>query len=138
VAAWIVAFGLYQWLARAPVAVTSHARLVATVLVVSATVLVIAGSVASIAGHAFAGLAPRADAWSASAATLVGFQALYAVLVAIMACYLVARIWSGRLEARACATQDNVLLLSKYGAIQGIATVLLVQALPAMMTWRFG
>ena len=138
VAAWIVALGLYQWLSRAPIAATGRARLLATVLVVLATVLVIAGSVASIAGHSFAGLAPRADAWSASAATLVGFQGLYAVLVAIMACYLVARIWSGRLDPRACATQDNVLLLSKYAAIQGIATVLLIQALPTVMTWRFG
>ena len=69
---------------------------------------------------------------------LVGFQAFFAILVAILGAYLIARIASGRLEPRACATQDNVLLLSKYGAVQGILTVLLVQAMPIVMTWRLG
>ena len=136
-AASLAALGLYQWLAKAPIATTARGRTIAIVTVAAATLLLVGGSASSVAGHAVAGLAPTANGWSASVGLLVAFQAFFAILVTVLAGFLIVRIGCGRVDPRACATQDNVLLLARYGAIQGILAVLLVQALPTVMTWRF-
>ena len=65
--------------------------------------------------------------------TLVSYQGLHVVVIALMAAYLIARFASGRLRPDARATLDNTVLFWQYTAVQGVATVLLVQLLPWLM-----
>lgn len=65
--------------------------------------------------------------------TMVSYQGLHVVVIALMAAYLVARLWSGKLAPDARATLDNTVLFWQYTALQGIATVALVQLLPRVM-----
>ena len=71
-------------------------------------------------GHALAGLAPQADGWSATVATLLAYQGLHLVILGVLAAYLLARSWSGLLGPRARATLDNVALFWHAATIQGV------------------
>lgn len=64
---------------------------------------------------------------------LVSFQGLHVVVISIMAAYLIARLVSGRLRPNARATLDNTVLFWQYTAVQGVATVIAVQALPRLI-----
>lgn len=86
-----------------------------------------------LAGHVQAGLSPRADAWSATVAALLAWQALHVGILAIMGTYLLARSVSGRLRPDARATLDNTVLFWQYVTAQGIAGALLIQVLPGLM-----
>jgi len=101
--------------------------------VVIALLVMIAATVALISGHVEAGLSPGANAWSATIAALAGYQVLHVVLMAVMGCYLIARIWTRRLGPRSRATLDNTGLMWHYTALQGAAMIVLVQVLPALM-----
>jgi len=83
--------------------------------------------------HADAGLAPRANAWSATVATLLAWQGLHLAILCLMAAYLLARLWCGLLLPRQRATQDNILLFWLFSAAQGVLVLALVQWLPAWM-----
>lgn len=86
----------------------------------------------AIALHA-AGLAPRNDAWSATVAALLAWQALHAGIVLLMGAYLLARSFAGRLRTDARATLDNAAPMWHAMTLQGIAAAVLVRQLPAWM-----
>ncbi|MBT2325679.1 cbb3-type cytochrome c oxidase subunit I [Variovorax paradoxus] len=83
-----------------------------------------------LAGHWQAGLDPRAEAWSATVGTLLGYQGFHIAVVLLMGGYLLARSWTGRLQPQARATLDNVVPMWHCVSAQGLAGLLLVQALP--------
>jgi cytochrome c oxidase subunit I+III len=85
------------------------------------------------AAHVQAGLSPRAEAWSATVASLQGWQGFHVVVLMVMGSYVLARSWSRRLAPEARATLDNTALLWHYVTVQGIAGTALVQWLPLLL-----
>ncbi|MBC8120039.1 MAG: hypothetical protein H7X75_10735 [Burkholderiaceae bacterium] len=134
VAAWVLSALLMEVARRWPLAQRSAISKFGLSAVASlALVSAIAAFATTAWGHMQAGLEPKANAWSATVMTLVGYQGLHVLVIALMAAYLVARVWSGRLAPDARATLDNTVLFWQYTALQGIATVALVQLLPRVM-----
>jgi cytochrome c oxidase subunit I+III len=85
-------------------------------------------------GLAEAGLAPRADAWSATVATLFAWQGLHLVVVTLMAAYLLARRRAGLYDDTVGrASGDNVALYWLAAAAQGVLAVAIVQWLPGWL-----
>lgn len=80
-----------------------------------------------------AGLNPQAQAWSATVAMLVAYQGLHAVVLMMMGGYLLARSFAGRLQPQARSTLDNTLPVWHCATVQGVAGLLLVQALPRLV-----
>jgi cytochrome c oxidase subunit I+III len=77
-----------------------------------------------------AGLAPARDAWSASVGALVAWQAFHGVVLALMALYGLARVWSGCLTDRSRATLDAITLFWHGVTVQGLVGLAVVQWLP--------
>ena len=86
-------------------------------------------------GHQFAGLDPAASAWGAAIGALLSYQGLHVAVLALAGPYLALRAWRGHLGERSRATLDNVALLWHYTTLQGIAGMVLVHGLPALMPW---
>ncbi|MGR4870681.1 cbb3-type cytochrome c oxidase subunit I [Variovorax sp. LARHSF232] len=84
------------------------------------------------AGHSRAGLDPDAQAWSATVATLLGYQGLHVLVLLMMGGYLLVRSWSGQLQPRARATLDNVLPMACCVLAQGVLGALAVQLAPRL------
>jgi cytochrome c oxidase subunit I+III len=82
--------------------------------------------------HLDAGLQPTAQAWSATVAMLLAYQALHVAVLALMGSYLLVRSWSGRLRPDARATLDNSALMWHCAAAQGALGALAVQLLPRL------
>jgi cytochrome c oxidase subunit I+III len=82
--------------------------------------------------HARAGLDPDAQAWSASVATLLGYQGLHTVVLLAMGVYLLVRSWSGQLQPAARASLDNVLPMACCVFAQGVLGMLAVQLAPRL------
>jgi len=72
-------------------------------------------------GQRLAGLDPTAHAWGATVAAMLAYQGLHAVLLTILALYLCARSWSGKLTPTSRATLDNCTLIWHYTTLQGLA-----------------
>jgi cytochrome c oxidase subunit I+III len=89
-----------------------------------------AATLALLTAQQAAGLEPVRDAWSASVAALVAWQAFHAVVLALMAPYLLARVWSGVLTDRSRATLDSIALFWHGVTLQGLIGLLVVQWLP--------
>src|SRR5690606_21659927 len=77
-----------------------------------------------------AGLAPRANAWSATVAALLSWQGFHALVLALMGCYVLARSWAGHLRTNARATLDNTALMCHGIVLQVLAGMALVRWLP--------
>ena len=120
---------------RARLSQTSGERWLLTTALMVAMAAMIASTGVALAGHQEAALSPAANAWSATVAVLLSYQALHVLIVCIMGSYLVARIWSGRLTPRSRATLDNTALMWNYAAIQGVLTIAIVQATPTLMSF---
>jgi len=73
-----------------------------------------------------AGLRPRAQAWSASVAMLLGYQGFHAAVLAAMGLYTLARSWSGRLRPDARATLDSTALMWHCATAQALLAALAV------------
>jgi cytochrome c oxidase subunit I+III len=84
-------------------------------------------------GQVLAGLDPTAHAWGATVAAMLAYQGLHAVLLFILACYLLARSWTGRLTPAGRATLDNCALVWHYATLQGFFIAASVQWLPQVM-----
>jgi cytochrome c oxidase subunit I+III len=80
-----------------------------------------------------AGLDPTAHAWGATIAAMLAYQGLHAVVLVILALYLCARSWSGRLTAASRASLDNCALIWHYTTLQGLAAATAINLLPALM-----
>ncbi|HWL73285.1 MAG TPA: cytochrome ubiquinol oxidase subunit I, partial [Burkholderiaceae bacterium] len=103
------------------------------IVVAGALTIASIGFASNAWGHLDAGLAPKANAWSATVMTLVSFQGLHVVVITLMAVYLIARFASGRLRPNARATLDNTVLFWQYAAVQGAVVVVAIQALPRIL-----
>jgi cytochrome c oxidase subunit I+III len=79
--------------------------------VLLAAALALAAFGALLAGHGQAGLAPSAQAWSATVAALLGYHGWRIALLTVAAAYLAVRIWQGLVTPRQRATFDNVLAM---------------------------
>ena len=80
-----------------------------------------------------AGLDPTANAWAATIAAMLSYQGLHAVVLTILAFYLAARSWSGRLTTVNRATLDNCALVWHYATLQGVCIAVVLQVLPKLM-----
>ena len=88
---------------------------------------------ADLRSQGLAGLDPTAHAWGATIAAMLAYQGLHAVLLAILAFYLLARSWTGRLTPTSRATLDNCALVWHYATVQGLVIAATVQWLPKLM-----
>jgi cytochrome c oxidase subunit I+III len=84
-------------------------------------------------GHAAAALDPRANAWSATVAALLAWQAFHTVVLLLMAIYLAARFIAGRVSPDSRSTLDNTVLFWHGCTLQMLATLAAVQVLPSLM-----
>jgi cytochrome c oxidase subunit I+III len=89
--------------------------------VVAALVCMLAGVSIDLWAYVEAGLDPVGHAWGATVAALLAYQGLHAVLLAILAPYLWARVRTGRLTAVNRATFDNCALVWHYTTLQAVA-----------------
>ena len=101
--------------------------------VIAAAACMAASFACDMAGQMLAGLDPSAQAWSATVGAMLGYQGLHAVLLLIVAAYLVARSWSGHLTPASRATMDNSALIWHYTTLQGLAFALAVNVMPLLM-----
>jgi cytochrome c oxidase subunit I+III len=83
-------------------------------------------------GQARAGLDPDAQAWSATVATLLGYQGLHVLVLLAMGGLLLVRSWSGLLQPAARASLDNILPMACCVAAQGLLGALAVQLAPRL------
>jgi cytochrome c oxidase subunit I+III len=95
--------------------------------------LATAAFVALLLAHLDAGLLPKAQAWSASVAALLGYVGVHVVLLGICALYLIARAHAGLLTPRQRASHDNCALLWWCACAEGVAVALLPHAVAAAM-----
>jgi cytochrome c oxidase subunit I+III len=102
-------------------------------LVVPAAALAVAGLVLLLGAHQAVDLVPRANAWSATVAALLSYVGLHAVLIAVLAGYLLARAGAGLLTVRQRATYDNAALLWWCGCAQGVVAALLPHAVAGVV-----
>jgi cytochrome c oxidase subunit I+III len=112
---------------------TTPAKIMFGIVVVLALTSAAFGFAANAWGHMDAALEPKANAWSATVMTLISYQGLHVVVIALMAAYLIARFASSRLRPNARATLDNTVLFWQYAAVQGAVTVVAIQALPRLI-----
>jgi len=89
-----------------------------------------AASITLLLAQQAAALAPARDAWSASVGALVAWQAFHGVVLALMALYALARVWSGCLTDRSRATLDAFTLFWHGVTVQGLIGLAVVQWLP--------
>ncbi|MBC7726165.1 MAG: cbb3-type cytochrome c oxidase subunit I, partial [Microbacteriaceae bacterium] len=104
-----------------------------SVVVSLAFVLAAAAWAGGWALHDAAGLSPRANAWSATVAALLAWQGFHVAVLALMAGYLVARRFSGKLVPAQRATLDNIALFWQYALLQGALALAVPQWLPGML-----
>ena len=108
-------------------------RVRASSAIAVALVAMSAATFALLAAQQAAGLAPARDAWSASVGALVAWQVFHAVVLALMATYLLARVWSGCLTDRSRATLGATALFWHGVTLQGLLGLAVVQWLPGWL-----
>jgi cytochrome c oxidase subunit I+III len=122
---------LIAWARRAVTAQASQHGL--RFAVVAAAVCATAAFAAEWHGQLQAGLAPSSQAWSAAVAAMLSYQGLHVLVLLLIAPYLLARSWSGRLGAASRATIDNCALIWHYTTLQGLVFAAAVNWLPRLM-----
>jgi cytochrome c oxidase subunit I+III len=80
-----------------------------------------------------AGLAPSANGWSATVASLLSYLGFHVALIGVAAVYLASRLWRGLVTSRERATFDNVALLWWGSCAQGVIVALLPHAVATLM-----
>jgi cytochrome c oxidase subunit I+III len=63
----------------------------------------------------------------------LAYQGLHVAVLLLMGANLLARSFAGRLQPQARATLDNTLPMWHCASVQGVAGLLLVQALPRLL-----
>jgi cytochrome c oxidase subunit I+III len=122
---------LIAWARRALTAQASQRGL--RIAVAAAVLCAAAAFGAEWHGQLQAGLVPSAQAWSATVAAMLSYQGLHVLVLLLIAPYLLARSWSGRLGAASRATMDNSALIWHYTTLQGLVFAASVNLLPRMM-----
>ena len=83
-------------------------------------------------GHRLADLQPTANAWSATVAAMLAWQAFHVAVLLIMGGYVCARSWSGKLKPDACSSLDNTAIFWHYVTVQGLAAMGIVYLMPLL------
>ena len=107
-------------------------RLAFQLLVVAAALCVGGAWALDLGSHLRAGLAPTAQAWSATVAMLLSYQGFHLAVLLLMGGYVLVRSWSGRLRPDARATLDNTAVMWHCVTAQGVIAAVLVQWLPRL------
>ncbi|WP_240636006.1 cytochrome c oxidase subunit I [Caldimonas tepidiphila] len=88
---------------------------------------------ADLLGHLQAGLEPRARAWDATIASMLGYQGFHVGVLLMMAGFTLARSFAGRLAPDRRAAMDATAMMWHYVTLQGLVIAALVQFLPLVM-----
>jgi cytochrome c oxidase subunit I+III len=80
-----------------------------------------------------AGLAPDRDAYGAMVGALIAFSGFFAAVLAVMAWFVLARSFFGRLDRVRRATLDNTALLWHYAVGQALVTLAVLHLLPPLL-----
>ncbi|HZW11972.1 MAG TPA: cytochrome c oxidase subunit I [Noviherbaspirillum sp.] len=99
---------------------------------VLAIVLIAASVYVDWLGQSHTGLRPQASAYGATVYMVIGLQGFFAITVATMAGYTIARSLCGMLDARRRSTFDNTMLLWYYTVAQGLVGLALVHGFPRL------
>ena len=83
-------------------------------------------------GHQLAGLQPVVNAWSATVAALLAWQAFHGAVLVVMGLYVCARSGSGKLRPDARASLDNTGVLWHYVTVQGLAGMGVIYLMPLL------
>ncbi|MFD2366919.1 cytochrome c oxidase subunit I [Pseudoduganella sp. GCM10020061] len=102
-------------------------------LVLAALACALASFGAELNGLRLSGLDPTAQAWSAAIAAISSYQGLHIVALALMAPFLAARAWAGRLGPCNRAILDNVALVWHYTTLQGLLAAAAIYTVPMVM-----
>ncbi len=98
----------------------------------AAIVLLAASTAIECYGQLQTGLSPRHSAYGAAVYGIIALQGFFAVVVAMMGLYTVARARRGMLDSRRRNTFDNTMLLWYYTLAQGMIGLALVHAFPRL------
>jgi cytochrome c oxidase subunit I+III len=79
------------------------------------------------------GLRPTEHAYGAVVYTILGYQGLHVVLLLVMACYVLARSFCGRLEPARRASFDNTMLIWSYTVGQGLVALATIHLFPRLL-----
>jgi cytochrome c oxidase subunit I+III len=90
----------------------------------------IAAAAIDIGAHVEAGLRPRADAWGATVAALLAYDAFHGFALVVLGGFVIARAAHGLLTPRHRCALDVARLAWHASALQALAGAALVQALP--------
>ena len=118
-ALWVASAVCAEFCRRLGPPASQRGRVGRIALVAVALALALAAAAAQLAPPAVAGISPRADAWSATLAALLAYQALHTVVLVLMGAYLAARFAAGHVRPDARATLDNVALFWAWSGMQG-------------------
>jgi cytochrome c oxidase subunit I+III len=100
--------------------------------IIVAMPLLVAGLAVDLAGHWQSGLRPEASSYGAVVYTIIGLQGVYLAVLVLMALYVLARSFAGRLDGVWRSSFDNTMLLWHYVAVQGAIGLALVAAFPRL------
>ncbi|GGC12162.1 cytochrome c oxidase subunit I [Oxalicibacterium flavum] len=101
--------------------------------VLAALLLACAAYAADLGSHLLAGLDPTAQAWSAAVAVMLAWQGFHMAVLVLLAAYLLARSWAGRLGPSSRGTLDNIALIWHYVTLQGCVAAFAIHMLPRLM-----
>jgi cytochrome c oxidase subunit I+III len=98
--------------------------------IVPAAALLVLGFGAELTGQIEAGLRPSASGYAAAVAAISADQGFHAATLLVMAGFVLARAWTGRLSWDRRASYDNTMLLWTYAAAQGLLGLAILHLFP--------
>lgn len=102
-------------------------------VMVLAILSVAAGVTVDLAGHLQTDLRPHQSSYAAATYMIASLQAFYAVTLVLMAGYVLARSFAGKLDGVRRATFDNTMLMWHYATLQGLIGLALVTFFPRVV-----
>lgn len=99
----------------------------------AAIVLFLAAFGSDLAGQWQTGLRPTESAYGAMVYMLLALQGQYVFALAIMAAFVLAKSFAGRIDGVRRQTFDNVALIWGYAAAQGLVAVAVSHLFPRMI-----
>ena len=130
VGGWVaasVAVEIAAWRLRRGVRWQLHLALLACL------VFVAIGFGADFSGHLNAQLQPRANAWSATVATLLAYEAFHLLLLVLIGAFVLARSASGWLTPRHQAPLATLRAMLHASVVQALVATVVVRGLPVWL-----
>jgi cytochrome c oxidase subunit I+III len=108
-------------------------RLRVSAAIAAALPLLLLGFGAELIGHLEANLDPVASGYAAAVYLFSADQGFHAAVLLVMAGFVLARAWSGRLSWARRASYDNTMLLWIYACAQGMLALAAVHLFPRIL-----